>query len=76
MAGNRRNIKRRQLSGQRNPCAQGSTGAAPDGKTNSQGKGKKTGRTCSQRTGTGGKAGTSAETHAGMDSAGESGSLQ
>ena len=48
----------------------------PDGKTNSQGKGKKTGRTCSQRTGTGGKAGTSAETHAGMDSAGESDSLQ
>ena len=39
-------------------------------------KGKKTGRTCSQRTGTGGKAGTSAETHAGMDSAGESDSLQ
>ena len=76
MAGNRRNIKRRQLSGQRNPCAQGSTGAAPDGKTNSQGKGKKTGRTCSQRTGTGGKAGNSAETHAGMDSAGESDSLQ
>ena len=35
-------------------------------------KGKKTGRTCSQRTGTGGKAGNSAETHAGMDSAGES----